>query len=205
MSPSFRARLTDALASTGTGGGCAVLASDVAAIWGEAYDVHARGDVPPGTSVAGKYYADSLGVTVSRNGAVVFGIGVESVAAGASHRRFAEMMGRAANVQAAGIPYAHVLVLRDPPLGTDAERVGAVHLRPFVNLAFDAAGAARPVATCVHLIRSDARGGVAETPLEPETHGDAFVSRTRGTSPPRRCSTPSRASGNGTSTCLDDA
>lgn len=115
--------------------------------------------------VVGKYYDKDVDITVLKQGKPVFCLGVKFITSNFNQNAnnyFENMMGETANIQAIGIPYAQIIILRQnaPYYEKDGtlknlEKIQQHHLIKYLNLVEDTVQAYRPPVTCIHIVEID--------------------------------------------------
>ncbi len=84
-------------------------------VWGGEFGVSFMGEKSREMSVNGKYYPKDIDVTITHSGEPIFCIGIKFITSNYkqnANNYFESMMGETANIQAATIPYAHLIILR---------------------------------------------------------------------------------------------
>ncbi len=134
-------------------------------VWGKEFGVSFIGEKTKEMSVKGKYYPKDIDITITRSGEPIFCVGVKFVTSNYkqnANNYFESMMGETANIQAATIPYAHLIVLRHqtPYYRKDGsikktEMIAQSDLQKYVNLVYDVKQAHRPIVTAICLVGID--------------------------------------------------
>ncbi len=141
-------------------------------VWGNGFEVSFMGEKTKEMNVKGKYYPKDIDITVIHAGKPVFCVGIKFVTSNYkqnANNYFESMMGETANIQAATIPYAHLIVLRhQTPYyrknGTvkKIETITQGDLQKYINLIYDLKQAHRPIAMFICLTEIDEQTNRAE-------------------------------------------
>jgi len=134
-------------------------------VWGKEFGVSFMGEKIKELNVKGKYYPKDIDITITQAGKPVFCVGIKFVTSNYkqnANNYFESMMGETANIQAATIPYAHLIILRHqtPYYRKDGtvkkiETITQSDLQKYINLVYDMKQAHRPIATAICLTNID--------------------------------------------------
>jgi hypothetical protein len=144
-------------------------------IWGNDFEVFYLGDKKLGDKtkekkVEGKYYPKSIDITVTKNGEPVFCLGIKFVTSNYkqnANNYFESMMGETANIQANKLPYAHLIILRQPTpyypknskVPSKWETINDHDIKKYSELIFENPQAHRPDYLGIQLIDIDEKTG----------------------------------------------
>ncbi|KAA6321038.1 hypothetical protein EZS27_029263 [termite gut metagenome] len=133
------------------------VADTLTEIYGKSFEVHFMGDETKEMTVDGKYYPKNIDITVTKNGEVVFCLGIKFVTSNYkqnANNYFENMMGETANIQALGnLSYAQLIILRhetpyykknETETPSKIEIVNDKDIQKYLNLVFDYPQAHRP-------------------------------------------------------------
>ena len=140
-------------------------------IWGNDFEVFYLGDKKLGDKtkekkVEGKYYPKNIDITVAKNGQPVFCLGIKFVTSNYkqnANNYFESMMGETANIQANKLPYAHLIILRQPTpyypknskIPSKWETINDHDIKKYSELIFENPQAHRPIAMAIPVLQVD--------------------------------------------------
>ncbi len=156
-------------------------------IWGKKYDYYYLGDETKEVSVEGKYYPKDIDITVAQDDKPVFCLGVKFVTSNYkqnANNYFENMMGETANIQAAKIPYAQIIIMRyttpyytkyAPNAPSKIETISEKDISKYIKLVFDKPQAHRPDEICIFLVNiNENTNKVTKTNLK-KVFGEEFA------------------------------
>jgi len=140
-------------------------------IWGDGFQVYYLGDKALGDKtkekkIEGKYYDKNVDVTVAKDGVPVFCLGIKFVTSNYqqnANNYFENMMGETANIQASELPYAQLIILRQPTpyykkntkVPAKWERITDHAIKKYSALIFENRQAHRPLAMATPIVHVD--------------------------------------------------
>ncbi|MDR1006404.1 MAG: hypothetical protein LBL74_06030 [Bacteroidales bacterium] len=154
-------------------------------IFGNDYEVFylgdkEHGDISKEKQVMGKYYPKNIDITIVKDGEPVFCLGIKFVTSNYkqnANNYFENMIGETANIQAAKLLYAHLIILRQPTpyfkknqkTPSKLEIINDHDIKKYSELIFETAQAHKPVALAIPIITIDNEGSIKFVKVDKDT------------------------------------